>query len=252
MLKLSLLNDTGRSAFRAWLEDLGQNSTGDPRHLLEPEFTIEAPYDVEIDETLLFQEAHEIAAYLNDRLQGVSLDELMAPENDGLWEWLAVIYYRQIAPQRKAPERYIVDRRTGRSPLAYRNMLRSWVELQRVHGPAARLCMNSPVSVWSDMAEQLTARQGLVRNQEFFKLASVLYLDAELRTKRGAASVPARRKNRTRRSRKGYGGLRRLITVLQRIDLTYDSHVMKMTALYEVIPAEFKKAFGQDADVMKT
>lgn len=248
MLKLQRLSEKGSAAFRIWLRELGHNGSGDPAHLLQGNFIDDVPYDIEIDETKTFEYAYEIADYLNAQFQGAQLDQLMARDHDGIWEWLAIVYFRQIAPRRKAPERYIVDRSTGRSPLAYRNMLRSWFELVRVHGPHARFCLNSSVSEWSDMAEQLTARQGLARHEEFFSLASRLYLDSDLKTKRGAASVPTNRKKRQPRSRKGYGGLRRLITVLQRIDLTYDSAVMKMEELYQVIPTEFKKTFGNDID----
>lgn len=251
MLKLQRLNAEGCAAFRIWLRDLGHNGSGDPAHLLQGKFVEDVTYDIEFDEMKKFQYAHEIADYLNVQFHGVQVDQLMSRDHDEVWEWLAVVYFQQIAPKRKAPERYIVDRTTGRSPLAYRNMLRSWFELVRVHGPRARFCLNSSVSEWSDMAEQLTARQGLARHEEFFSLASRLYLDEHLKTKRGAASVPTNRKKRQPRSRKGYGSLRRLLTVLQRIDLTYDSAVMRMEELYQVIPTEFKKKFGNDVDSME-
>jgi hypothetical protein len=178
MIKTRQLTSDGLAAFSKWLE----NPVGEtpPAELLDDEVMSEPFGDYEIDETCVFGTRFEFGKYLNEQLSGADFNGLMSPDCDGLWGWLAIVYFEQLAGNgiRRA-EHYIVMRKGTAGSLAYRQAARTSFELVYIHGECAQICLKSPIHTFGDMTKQLASRQAIAHNRGFFQTAFDLYLKDE-------------------------------------------------------------------------
>jgi len=237
MMETRKLTREGMSEFRVWLENpVGYNTPAEiERDMVEP-------FDrYVIDPERRFGSRYEFGVYLNDQFRDADFNNLMSPECDGLWAWLAIVYFNQLTANGiRREEHYVVMRKGSAGALAYRHAVRTSYELVYVHNNAAQICLSCPMDTWGELAEQMTSRQTLMRNPGFFKTAFVLYM-SEGRLRRGAASRPRERNGRNPRDRTGLGGIRRLAVALQRLDLTYDTEEMNPEQIKKVLPQEFSR-----------
>jgi len=244
MIKTRRLNTDGIAAFSGWLESPTGNIP--PSDLLNGDALTEFFGDFEIDEAREFESRLEFGSYLNEQFDGADFNGLMSPDSDGLWVWLAVVYFKQLAPAKiRRAEHYVVMRKGSAGSLAYRHAVRTPYELVRIHGQNAQLCLKSPMHTFGDMTEQLASRQTIAHNRGFFQTAYDLYI-ADGKLKRGASSKPKKPKDRKPGDMAGLGSVRRLAIALQRLDLTYDTEVMQSGLMKAVLPKEFRKYMGGD------
>lgn len=239
MTRSRKLNADGIAAFSAWLEHPGGDVP--PAELLGGDSMTEPFEDYEIDPARKFASRLEFGIYLTDRFSGADFNGMLSPDTDGLWAWLAIVYFRQLTEKgiRRA-EHYVVMRRGSAGSLAYRQAVRTSYELVHIHGDYAEICLRSPMHTFGDMTEQLASRQAIAHNQGFFQTAAELYLkDGGLR--RGASSKPRKPRDRKPGDRTGLGSVRRLAIALQRLDLTYDTEDMESAMMKAVLPKEFSK-----------
>lgn len=239
MIKTRMLNAEGITVFTRWLENPDGNTP--PAELLDSEAMTELFGDYEIDTLLEFGSRLELGLYLNEQLKGADFNDLMSPDSDGLWVWLALIYFDQLSAKgiRRA-EHYVVMRKGSAGSLAYRQAARTSYELVHIHGKCAQICLKSPMHTFGDMTEQLASRQTIAHNRGFFQTAYDLYV-ADGMLKRGASSKPKPPKDRKPGDRAGLGSVRRLAVALQRLDLTYDTEDMESGQMKAVLPKEFAK-----------
>lgn len=236
MIKLARLSPEGVTQFRAWL---AQNESGiPPAELLG---LVEETYDADVDETKTFQSRYEFGMYLCHVLGTLDFMDLMSGVNDGAWAWLALVYYKQLAPKKhKRAEHYIVTRTGPKGSLAYRHAVRTSFEMVYIHGETAKLCLAGSMKTWGEMAEQLTSRQNVAHNKAFFEAAAAMYVRNGALA-RGAGTKPKKPGKRKSGDKAGYGGVRRLALALQRLDLTYDTEAMEATKIVPLLPKEFGK-----------
>ena len=246
MIRTRKLNTEGIAAFTKWLESpIGD--TPQPE-LLDSETLTEQFGDYTIDLSREFGSRLEFGTYLNEQFFGADFNGLMSPDSDGLWAWLAVVWFRQLAAKgiRRA-EHYVVIRKGSAGSLAYRHAARTSYELVHIHGECAQICLKSPMHTRGDMTEQLASRQTIAHNRGFFQTAFDLYIkDGKL--KRGAASKPKKLKDRALGDSTGLGSVRRLAIALQRLDLTYDTENMNSSGMKAVLPKEFRKYSGSPGE----
>ena len=239
MIKTRKLTTDGIAAFTRWLE----NPVGDEpsRELVDSDSLTEEFDEFEIDPLREFASRLEFGKYLNEQFSAGDFNELISPASDGLWAWLALVYFRQLAKNKiRRGENYIVVRKGSAGSLAYRHAARTPYELVHIHGECALICLKSPMNIMGDMTEQLASRQTIAHNRGFFQTAYELYVkDGKL--KRGASSKPKKPKDRTAGDRTGFGSARRLAVALQRLDLTYDTEQMAADQMMVVLPKEFEK-----------
>lgn len=195
----------------------------------------------EIDPSYQFSSRFEFGNKLNEWLKGAYFRQLMSAQSDGLWAWLALIYFEQLTAKRiRRSEHYIVMRKGSTGSLAYRHAVRTPYELFHIHGTCAEICLRSPMHTFGDMTEQLASRQSIAHNRGFFQTATELYIkDGSL--KRGASSKPKKPRDRKPGERTGLGSVRRLAIALQRLDLTYDTEEMPASQMKQVLPKEFQR-----------
>lgn len=240
MREVRQLTAEGIAAFARWLDSPVGNTP--PPELLEDDSMAEPFGDYSIDPTRNFESRFEFGVYLNAQLSAADFRGLMSPDSDGLWAWLAVVYFPQLtAIGIRRAEHYLVMRKGSAGSLAYRNAVRTSYELVRIHGRYAQICLRSPMHTFGELTEQLASRQAIAHNKGFFKTASELYLRDDGRLKRGASSKPKKPKDRKPGDSTGLGSVRRLAIALQRLDLTYDTEEMPSEQMTAVLPREFKK-----------
>lgn len=240
MTETRMLNTEGVAQFLKWLETNPSGGTP-PSALLESVELTEALSGYSVDPSREFATRLDFGVYLDERFAGADFNELLSPERDGLWAWLALIWFSALAAKGiRRPEHYVVARKGSAGSLAYRHAVRTSYELVHIHGDDARICLMTPMDTWGDMAEQLASRQTIAHNRGFFRTAHELYVD-EGKLKRGAASKPKKPKDRKPGDRVGLGSVRRLALALQRLDLTFDTEIMDATLMRTVLPKEFAR-----------
>src|SRR5215213_4284584 len=239
MNEIMRLNEAGIHLFTEWLET-GEGQVP-PEELLQGPAYTEPGYDAHINPHEVFQSRYEFGKYLNKQLAAETFNELMRVENDGLWAWLSVAYFKQLSGKgKRRKEHYIVIRKGSMGSLAYRQAARTSFELVHIHDHYSLVCLSVDMPTFGDMAEQLASRQTLAHNRGFFQIAYELYVrNGKLR--KGASSKPKKVPNRKLGDRTGLGSARRLAIALQRLDLTYDTEIMDASGIIDVLPKEFIK-----------
>jgi hypothetical protein len=238
MIDVRAHTDEGVSRFAAWLDD----PRGElPTELVDGSAATRPFGEWCVDPDRAFASRFEFGQYLNETFATADPNQLLAAESDGLWSWLAAAWFAQLTAKKvRRAEHYIVTRKGSTGSLAYRHAARTPFELVHIHGRDALICLNTTMSTWGDMAEQLASRQTIAHNRGFFGIASELYMN-DGKLKRGAASKPRKPKDRLPGDRVGLGSARRLALALQRLDLTYDTEVMDAAAIKGVLPKEFSR-----------
>ncbi len=243
-----LLNDEGIMRFERYVNDLRSDlRTPPPLYLLsDPKTSEAAPYATSIKAQPLgrpFKSAYELGEYLCEVVfKGMS--KPVISREYGLWNWLALYLFDELCPLNDG----------NRSPLEtpayvlskdfkytryYRHLVRSAWMLVSVHGRSAKVLLTSsstegsPVSVRTEVQMQLSATQEFVESKSVVETAYALYFDETAdQMKAGYSS-------------KGAGSPRRLVTVLNQFDLTYDLHASPAEKLVSLLPSEFDRFRGR-------
>ena len=239
MIRVRCLTENGIRQFKQWLEN--PDGSLPPVNLLNSEDLSEEFGEFEIDQSRSFNSRQEFGVYLNERFAEANFSEMTSTNRDGLWGWLSVVYFAQLTSKGiRRSEHYIVTRQGSAGSLAYRHSVRTPYELVHVHGEGSEICLSGPMCTFGDMTEQLASRQTIAHNKGFFQTAFNLYMqNGKLR--RGAASKPKKPRDRKPGDRTGFGSIRRLAIALQRLNLTFDTEIMKYGEMIGVLPKEFAK-----------
>lgn len=229
-MDLRLLSPPGVMRFRSYIRGLTAGTAqAPPVYLLaDPAFTEQATARVRIDDAG-WEGRLELARWLDRRLNPLTPAEL---EHEGLWSWLSLRLFDRLCPQ--APDGTRVPGRDYRfipSPdyrHRYRHLVRAPFELFRRHGERARVFLGADLARHGDVMEQVASRIEFVENPGIVEALDLLYFDnAAGALKRGA----------TNRARPGT--LRRFVSVIQQLDLTYDLFSMSGPAILALLPPEF-------------
>lgn len=227
------LNPAGDDLFRDYLKRVrGGVPEAPPHHLLEsPETSTPLPANIDIAE-LAFPSKLEFAAYLEKALSPLSLPVLR--NNLGIWSWLALFYFDQLAPatadgKRKllAPELYVPSAHYQRK---YRHLVFGPFLSFKLHRMNSRLMLTKPISVWSDLEEQLIGVQEIIQIPGALEAAALLYFDDEKQQPKVGAT-----------NRKKGGTIRRFRELLLQLDLTFDIYSLAGTQLVDLLPKEFDR-----------
>ena len=238
-MEIRRLTREGIEEFKHWLEG-DRNEEGKVKILSEPLYS-EHFIEKEIDENRSFESRYDFGLYLNEVLLDEDFNRLMSRESDGMWAWIALLFFDQlVSGDVRKYHHYIVERHGQQGSLAYRQGPRCAFELARIHGINAKVCLSGSMGRFGDMTEQLASRQKLVRNKAFFQVAYDLFFDGD-KLKRGSSSKPKPIKKRKPGDRTGFGSARRLAVALDRLDLLFDTEVMSGTEFEGLLPREFSR-----------
>jgi hypothetical protein len=232
---LRTLNEKGLEEFKNQLDELriGTRHNLNKDFLTHSDFSI--PFETEIDfEYKHFENKLELITYLCIKLQLRNNKNLYYDR--GMWSWLAGFYFELLTTVSKEGSRkvnedakYILTEPKNWRKY-YRHLLASFAriycELEELSVPY----LSYPISIWSDLHEQLFAYQQIATNKPLIAAANKLYWDEKnQKIKRGAGSS-------------GPGTPRRFSAVVGQFEMTFDLNAMNDENILSLFPMqEFKK-----------
>jgi hypothetical protein len=236
MPPLRVLNEAGVEQFRRFLAMIraGERFQESPALLYVDDYSRPLRENVRI-ESRKFKRKIDAAVYLQSLLQPIEYPGML--EDVGLWSWLALFYFDQIAPpgadgKRMPREDYHYIPARG-SWYQYRHLLSSAYEIYSTHGERGRIILHPPVNQHGRFAWQLAWRRDLITNRGLIEAIDRLYWDAKKKRPKRGASVEERG-----------GSLHRFIDVVQQLDLNYDLHGMTAEQIIALLPEEFEEWKG--------
>lgn len=234
-MKLRLLNSAGIDGFAVWLDQLklDGSAVAPVTMLTDSMFSEEVDVVVEMPE-IVFQSRLEAASTIFAAFSSAGLIDI---ERDrGIWSWLSLFYIDSVCPSQKgirkpgAQARYIPEPHNFQR--YYRHLLAGPYRIYRAyrnHPDIALSLLCQPVHKPGDVVEQIAARQERVTNSGVVRLATKLYVDLETKQlRRGAGG-------------KGAGSVRRLIDLIDQLELTWDMAIAEPAELAAILPKEFEK-----------
>lgn len=240
MIAIRCFSETGRESFGAWLANGAVG--GMPHKLISDPLLSEPVHDLTIDPNRVFDSRFQFGCYLRDELSGIHLEELLAPNFDGMWAWINALYFDQLAPTKiRRSEHYIPVRRGSAGSLLHRNAARTAFELVTIHGDNARFALQQKMHTHGQLLESLSASQSIVRNRGFFAAVAKMYVQPDGKIKRGATAKPKKPQDRKPDDDSGKGSIRRLPVALRRLDLTYDVEALSPEELISLLPREYSR-----------
>jgi hypothetical protein len=231
MTALRKLNERGVAAFREYLRGIraGVEFQSNPALLFVDEYSSPVSPRIEIS-SRRFTRKFDAASYLAGVLEPIEHPDLTA--DVGLWSWLALFYFDQLSPvgsdgkRRPREDYHYIPGDPGRGH--ERHLLAGPYRLFRMHGEHARVLLHPGVHQHGRFLYDLGYRLDFITNRGLIEAIDRLYWNSRTRRpKRGAASDRA-------------GSLRRLIAVLQQLELNYDLYGMSATEILALLPAEFE------------
>lgn len=227
------LTEEGIEAFDEYLTELRCGSdTPPPWFLLEDpgmSRSVQGAPDVQRQR---FATRRDVGRYLNQVLDPI--DAGIREQSQGLWTWLALFHFDQICPAndrglRKPGKTYRYIPSTHRW-YYYRHLLWGPYNIYSLHPGGARCLLFSNADTHGEFSEQLASRQERIVNPGLIELVDLLYWDdSSEKSKAGATS------------QKLGGSLRRLLKVMDQLELTYDLYAMRAGELMGLLPGEFRR-----------
>ncbi|HYM60735.1 MAG TPA: hypothetical protein VEZ11_07570, partial [Thermoanaerobaculia bacterium] len=109
-----------------------------------------------------------------------------------------------------------------------RHLLAGPVKLYQMHGRKARLLLHPAVHQHGTFVYDLGFRRDLITNRGLIEAIDILYWNPKTNRPKRGATTPS-----------NPGNLRRLISVIQQLDLNYDLYGMTALEILALLPPEF-------------
>jgi hypothetical protein len=226
------LNSTGIEQFRAYLARVRNGMAADPplSLLQDGNFTSELPVEIQIDSPKI-PTRFSLGRFLCELLSPLPPDEM--DRNAGLWAWMSLLFFDQVCP---------VSRDGGRRPgqdyrhipefnyrYRHRHLLYGPYQVYRRHGPFSILLLSGPLNSESAVYHEIASRQDLIANKGVIEATLHLYMDRKRGTPKHGCQDP----------KAPPGSIRRLVRVLQQLDVNYDIYGMSGKDIVDLLPSEF-------------
>lgn len=231
--RIRRLNDNGIKAAIDFVEQLREDGKLPiPMHILsDSRYSEDIDINIEL-ENRSFATRYDMGRYLVELFADVNMQPLLGDR--GFWTWIALFWFDQLCPadsrgNRKPskPYNYVLSPNYNHQP---RHAIRTTWLLVDKHGEDAHFLLSKEPHERGELIEQLAARQYFISCRGIISAASQLYFDPERRTfKRGSTS----------RHRKG--NVRRLVSYLQQLELTYDLHSVPGESIVNMLPREYEE-----------
>ena len=247
--RVRALTENGARLFREFVERSKKGSSEPPPwDLLYDDATSEQLDFTASVEVKDFSSRVQFGQYISYQLDQVERRYLS--RNAGLWNWLALRYFDQLCPPSKSGTRkvlaaghYVLEGRFAHNRY-YRHLIRAAWYAVALHGDSGKILLISAgkategIGQWGEISEQLAAYQDVLGSRTALQVATVLYLDDQGNTRRGAASPS------------GPGSVRRLSMVLRQLAMTHDLRTAKPAEVVAMLPSEFE-AFRAPAPIKR-
>jgi hypothetical protein len=236
MMNLRIMLQEGEQKFREYIHNLKTNPLCQRPDLNTEPFSKRFSPVISIDETRQFNSRMELAEYLQNCFAGAGLKREDVLPLNGLWTWLAYIWFDQLAPitNPATAQRDIKEDAKYICSSDYRDYYRHFISgpysIYSLQGADnSRIFLYSPVNVLNDFIEQPAARQFIISHKNIVEAIHRLYFDFQ-------GGQP---KKRGAQSRTRPGNIRRFVKVIQQFELTYDIYSMSAEKILNLLPPEF-------------
>lgn len=230
---LRILSEQGKTRFAAYLTEVRLGSSADPpiRELGYAPWSTEFVPTIELDD-IDFPTRITLGKYLTEKFNAVGIDRRQLFSNDGIWSWMALVWFNKICPIIEGKRRirddshyiYVSDYRDSHRHL----LAASWM-LYDLHHEQSRLFLDSPLYITNDFIEHVADNQDIITNGPLISVFDSLYWD---RLMSKAKAYAANRHNR--------GNIRRFVSLSRQLSLTYDLRSMEPTDIINLLGDEFK------------
>jgi hypothetical protein len=190
------------------------------------------PNDVEIDVDATFARRFEMADYLHNVVPTLGLAD--PGRERGLWAWLALAWFRVLAPE-SGGARFIGEQARWLPDSGwkyYRHLVLGPYLIfaaNQDHPQRAMAALHNPPHEPGEVVGQIAATQDIAQSKAAMGAATALYYDPSRGViKRGAGG-------------KGPGSSLRFRTVIDQLDRTFDLHSLTEERLLELLPREFDR-----------
>ena len=232
MVQIRLLNSNGIQEFKSYLAALREGKRIMRPNLNDAEYSTPYPKECVVDENKSFRSKFELGLYISLLFEHSGISREEATANTGLWSWMGFAFFETLtiglSNNLKLGEdyRYIYSE-------DYRNRYRHliWLpyDMITLHGASAsRLFLYRQLNVQGDFIEQIVSRNELYSSKGVVETATALYYDTHTDSGKKGAQSKVRK-----------GNLRRYISVLDQLGLTYDLYTMSADGLLSLLPDEF-------------
>lgn len=196
--------------------------------------TVHVPNVVQADADRRFPRRYDLAEYLHGLIPRLGLAD---PTRDqGLWAWLALLWFEQLAPvekgRRKVGERAKWIPLIGVQRRYYRHAVLGPYIVYASHADAperAQVLLSEAPNITTSEIYRMFVESSLAGCKPVIEATRALYWDAAAgRLRRGAGIKEA-------------GGSRRLVQVMMQFDRTIDLHLIAPEALLDLLPREFDR-----------
>ncbi|OLF85749.1 MULTISPECIES: hypothetical protein [Marinobacter] len=240
MVEVRRLNERGIEAFENYISGLSNDGGLTlPLGILTDDRTSE-PLDIELTVNHLaeFATRYDMGVYLVDLLKQVRSQQLLG--DSGFWTWLALCWFDQLCPldskgkrKPKKPYNYVLSPNWNHRP---RHALYTTWMLVANHRESARFMLSKKPSARGELIEQLAARQYFMSCRGVIEAAHRIYFDSS----RGTFKVGSTSQTRG-------GNIRRFVSYLQQLDLTYDLGTITADSLMSILPYEYNRFLDADS-----
>jgi len=245
MINLRIMLPEGEQKFREYIHNLKIDPSTPRPDLNNMPFSKEFSPLIPIDETGQFNSKLEFAEYLQNCFDQAGLRREEVLPRNGLWTWLAYIWFDQLAPitNPATAERVIKEDAKYICSSDYRDYYRHLVSgpysIYSLHGAEnSRIFLYSRVNEHNDFIEQFASRQFIISHKNIVEAIYRLYFDSKKRQPKEGAQT------RTRP-----GNIRRFVRVIQQFELTYDIYTMSADSILDLLPPEFDEWKNRRAQV---
>jgi len=236
MMNLRVMLPEGERKFREYIHNMRTNPRYQYPELSNEPFSKEFLRVISIDEKKHFESKMELAEYLHNCFKVANLKREDALQQNGLWTWLAYVWFDQLAPITNSAtgERNIKEDAKYICSSDYRDYYRHLVSgpysIYSLHGTEnSRIFLYSRVYEHNDFIEQFASRQFIISHKNIVEAIRTLYFDCQKgKPKKGAQSITKP------------GNIRRFVSVIQQFELTYDIYTISPERILDLLPDEFK------------
>lgn len=236
-MKLRRLNEKGLDRLSDFLDSLTTDQSFEyPSHVLsKSEYSESVESEIELDNKKIFHTKDDAGDYLYSKLKGSAIPGI---ERDrGIWGWVSLFYFEQLCPpdsdgKRRPNEKARWIPAVSNDRKYYRHLLAGPYRIYQAHRDdptRARVVLCTPVDEVSELYEQIVSNQKLVTNKGFMEAATRLYVDASMGTPKTGAGG------------KGPGSARRLVKLMNQLDLTWDLYSASAEDILRMLPDEFDR-----------
>jgi hypothetical protein len=230
------LNERGLKFLEDYIARIagGEKSNPPIAILSDDDWSEPVEFNIEIDDRT-FSTRFEMGEYLVELFRDINPQSILP--DTGLWSWLALYWFDQLCPAKadgtrkpSKPYNYILSQNYNHRP---RHALRTTWQLVNEYGDTVRFLLSKGPNERGELLEQLAARQFFIGCRGIVEAASRLYSDPARNTFKVGST-----------SQKRGGNIRRFISYLQQLELTYDLYTLPGDAIITMLPKEYSSFLG--------